>query len=73
MSDKRRNSSGKKNTFILKKLENENQLREEIKRSFDDPTKYLSVNPNLIIGIIKLNFHLTLFIQLHLSSIFLKN
>ena len=50
MNDKRRASSSKKNTFILKKLENENQLQEEIKRSFDDPTKYLSINPNLIIG-----------------------
>lgn len=50
MSDKRRTSSSKKNTFILKKLENENKLQDEIKMSFDDPTKYLSVNPNMIIG-----------------------
>lgn len=51
MSDKRRTSSSKKNTFILKKIENENQLKEEIRVGFDDPTKYLSINPNLIIGI----------------------
>ncbi len=50
MSDRRRISSYKNTTYILKKLENESHLKEEIKKSFDDPTKYLSVNPNMIIG-----------------------
>jgi len=50
MSDKKRNSSSKNNAYILKKIENDNQLKEEIRMSFDDPTKYLSINPNLVIG-----------------------
>jgi len=50
MSDKKRSPSSKKSTFILKKLENENNLNDDIKKGFEDPTKYLSVNPNLIIG-----------------------
>ena len=58
MSERRKTSTSKKNTFIVKKLEHENFLNEEIKNNFDDPTKYLSINPNLIIGKIFLSYEL---------------
>ena len=37
-------------TYFLSKLEKENKLNQEIKGNFDDPNKYLSINPNIIIG-----------------------
>lgn len=50
MNDNKKASLSNMNTFIIKKLEQQNLLNDEIKKSFDDPNKYLSINPNLIIG-----------------------
>jgi hypothetical protein len=56
MNDKKKTNSAKKNTFILKKLDHNNNLSEEIEKTFEDPTKYLTVNPNLIVGKFKIIF-----------------
>lgn len=58
-----RSSSGQKNTFIISKLAQKNLLRDEIQHNFDDPNKYLSVNPNLIIGNFFFKFYFKYFIK----------
>lgn len=54
MNGKRRTASFKKNTFIIKKIDNKSAI-DEVAKSFIDPENYLSVNQNVIIGIIILS------------------
>lgn len=44
------NEKKNKNTYIIKELEKENNLKGKIRTSFDDPNEYLNIQPNMIIG-----------------------
>lgn len=48
-------SKRSKNAYIIKKLEEENELKSKIRTSFDSPSEYLNIQPNMIIG--KLYFY----------------
>ena len=38
-------------TFLVSKLPEESILKSEIKNCFEDPNKYLEINPHMVIGI----------------------
>jgi hypothetical protein len=39
-----------KMTFVISKMQEDNELKKEIRTSFEDVDKYLKVNPSMVIG-----------------------
>jgi hypothetical protein len=42
-----------KKTYILSKMDDKSPLKNEIRKSFEDPKNYLKISPNMIVGKIR--------------------